>query len=137
MLKKIWHNPRLRNKAVLGVVLFVLAILLIYSLLTREPPPPEGAIRVVICEDCGETYATRIKDIDDPGDKRNKCRVCGGKLALAWKCRECKFEFPENKIASDGKLDNTMKKYQAVVNANRCPNCGSLATAPMSKDELK
>ena len=137
MLRKIWNNPKHRKIVIVCLLSLVLAAIVIYQYVNREIPPPEGAIRVVICENCGETYATRIKDIDDQRDERNKCRKCQNKLSLAWKCRECRFQYPEGKVASDGKFENTLQKFRAVVNASRCPNCDSLSGSPMSVDELR
>ena len=137
-IKTIWNNKKYRDISILTLLIFILICLILYRIMNAEKPPPEGAIRVVVCTKCAATYATRIKDIDDPKDKRNRCKKCGGKLAIAWKCDECKFEYPEFQLGSiKNNLKTTMDKYRAVVESRRCPNCGSLSAHPMSVNELE
>ena len=138
MLKKLWSNPTHRNRLILVVLVLVLLIVIIFQLVNRPVPPPEGALRGVICRKCGDCYATRIKDIRNSHDLRNKCRKCGGRLAIAWKCNECQFEYSKiNDSPRTRKKLKTMEKLRSVALSTRCPNCGSLATHPIAVDELK
>ena len=138
MLEALRNNPKHRNKLILTILIFTLICLIIYRIMQIEEPPPEGSLRVVVCTKCHTTYVERIKDIRDPKDERNKCKECGGKLAIAWKCNECQFEYPEiNLQAGNKNLKNTMDKFRAVVESRRCPNCGSISTHSISVNEFK
>ena len=138
ILKSIWNNPKHRNILILTTLLLVLAVLIIVQIMNIAKPPPEGAFRVVICKECSTKYFTRIKNLKDKSDKRNKCKECGGELAFVWKCDECQFEYPEIKMdAILKKLGKTMDKFQAVVESRRCPNCLSLSAHPISVQEFK
>ena len=137
-IKAIFNNPKHRNILILTILSCILVGLIIYRLIYAEALPPEGSLRVVICKKCKQTFSKRIKDINNPEDKRNICEHCGGKLAIAWKCNDCQFEYPATNICiGSKKLMKTMSKFKAIVESHRCPNCGSLATHPMSINELK
>lgn len=134
--KAIWNNPKHRKILILCILIVILVICIIVQLSKFEPPPPEGAKRVVICTKCKTKFVKRIKDLSDKNE--NICEKCGGEVSFVWKCDECDFEFPEVKMhISKKKNVKTMDKFQAIVESRRCPNCGSLATHPYSVNELK
>ena len=136
-LQKIYNNPKDRNISILIILSLLLILIVTLQILNREVKLPEGALRVVVCTQCEDVSAKRIKDINDKSDKRNICNKCHGKLEIAWKCNECQFEYPALKMDKIlKKLDTTMDKFQAVVESRRCPNCRSLSAHPISVDEF-
>jgi rubredoxin len=138
ILKAIWNNPKHRNILILSVLILLLICLIIYRIMNIEQPPPEGSLRVVVCTKCQKTFTARIKDIKDSDDERNRCKECQGKLAIAWKCNDCQFEYPTiNLQAGNKEMKKTMDKFKAIVESRRCPNCSSLSAHPMSVDEFK
>lgn len=139
LLKKLWSNPQHRKIIILSALILILLITIIIQLMQIEEPPPEGAMRVVICKQCNAKYVTRIKDINDQSDPRNICKKCKkGRLTFVIKCDECQFEYPEPDMGKTlKKLEKTMDKFQAIVESRRCPNCSSLATHPYSVKEFR
>ena len=138
-MMKLLKEPKIRNITILIIIGLIALIVIPYQLSKMfSSKVPEGALRVVICPECKAKYVTRIKDIDDKADKRNLCKKCGAHLVFMRKCADCDFEFPDVKVdIANNKYKNTMEKFQAVAEAHRCPNCGSLNTFIISVDEFE
>lgn len=138
IIKKLFNNSKYRRISILAILVFILICVIIHKIMNIEEPLPEGSLRVVVCTQCNTTYIERIKNIENTHDKRNSCKECHGKLAIAWKCNECQFQYPELKLADIQKnLKTTMDKFQAIVESRRCPNCASLSAHAMSVNEIK
>jgi len=135
---KSFSKKRLKNIVILGSITVILLGILFYRTATQPPKPPEGAKRVVICRSCKTPEIKRIVNIDDDSDKRNYCEKCGGRLAILVKCNECQFEFPEPKIdKKPKKFKNKAEMYKVIMEAQRCPNCGSILSHPVTIEEFK
>lgn len=134
-LVNIWVKPKLRNTIILSVLSLLLVICLIYRILTAEPPPIPGSLRVVVCQECKCQNVERIVDIGTTG---KRCKKCNGKLSFAWKCEECRFEYPELQIIpKKGSQNSTMEVFKKVVESRRCPNCASTDTHPVAINSKK
>lgn len=135
LLKKIWSQPKQRNILILSLLIIILLIIIVYQVMNVQMPPPPGSLRVVVCTKCKEQYIERIVDISNT---EKICRKCEGPLSYAWKCKECKFEYPELLINPKNPINtSTMEIFQKVVESQRCPNCSCTDTCPISIDELK
>ena len=123
----VLKNKKQRNIIILSILTVLLTSILLYQLTHKELPPPPGAKRVVICTKCTKVDLQRVSDI-----KKAKCKFCGAPVVFAWKCEKCKYEFglDEKKLATGKKT--TMERFQEVVNVERCPNCSSTDTRPMT-----
>jgi len=131
-------KKNLKNIIILGAVAAILLGLLFFRVAARPEPPKNGAKIVVICTSCKAKFIKRIVNIDDDNDKRNYCDKCGGRLSVLWKCDECQFEFPEPKLKNKNKkFKNKVEMYNAVMNASKCPNCGSILSHPVTINEFK
>jgi ribosomal protein S27AE len=133
-----FSKGRIRNLLILGVVIVILLGILSYRVTSEPPKPPEGAKVVVICKSCKKRMIKRIVNIDNDSDKRNYCDKCGGRLAILWKCNECQFEFPEPKLeVKQRKFKSKAERYDVVMKSQRCPNCGSILSHPVTLSEFK
>ncbi|MFZ2656875.1 MAG: hypothetical protein WAX69_18220 [Victivallales bacterium] len=132
---EIFTNRTKRNTIAVIVLAIVLAVT-VYIQFFCQPALSEGALRVVRCPDCDAQAVHKVKDVGDPNDANNKCHACGRQVGYAFKCEDCDKEFsmvPIGKVPPDG-LDKmkTMGKFQYALQEQKCPNCGSVRTHPIS-----
>ena len=131
-------KKKLRNIIILGALSVLLLGVLIYRFAGKSNEVKEGARIVVICESCKAKMIKRIVNIKDDNDKRNYCDKCGGRLAALWKCNDCQFEFPERPLPKyNKKFKNKAELYDKVMNAMKCPNCGSILNHPVTIKEFE
>ena len=126
---ELWQNRERRNRWILAVLSLITACIIVKRILERgeDVAQPAGALTCVICVECQYRTNMLVHDINDP---KYVCHKCGGKLALAWKCDDCQFEYPlVPRPPSDKKLLKTMAKFNAANDLCRCPNCGSTSTS--------
>ena len=131
----LFKNRRVINIIALAILTIVLCVV-VYIQYFSATPPPEGAFRVVKCPGCGAQYEKMIKDINDSRDANSICSKCKKPLGYAYKCDDCDFEFPvipaAKPSASEISKMKTMGKLKYVLQARKCPNCGSTSTVPIS-----
>ncbi|HCE42911.1 MAG TPA: hypothetical protein DET40_05140 [Lentisphaeria bacterium] len=134
-LLEIFTDRNKRNMLVVSILVIVLAVA-VYIQFIYEPPAVEGALRVVRCPDCDTQSVQRIKDISDTKDAHNKCHACGKMVGYAFKCEDCDREFsmvPVEKLPPEGVAKmRTMGKFTYALQMQKCPNCGSIRTRPIS-----
>lgn len=131
-MTNLWGNRQYRKLVLLSAFAAMLALILGYRLLNREEVT-EGALRRVVCVECDFKVDQYVVDIDDA---RYKCPNCGGKLAYAWQCESCGFEYPMVRAkVTQAVPEKTMAKFRLAMELVKCPNCKSLSTAPMNAAE--
>ena len=133
IILKILRDKKKRDK-ILVVVLSIVLIITVYVNFFRHTHIPEGADRVVICNECGDKTVKLIKDIADDKEAGCKCGKCGGRYGYGFKCEDCSFEWaliPPNNPPAVQKL-KTMGKFQYALELQKCPNCSSTRTYPIS-----
>jgi predicted RNA-binding Zn-ribbon protein involved in translation (DUF1610 family) len=129
-----WQDKPKRDKTLLIVFCVILLLTITYRLLKSEPKPPEGTLKAVYCLNCGNKDVIRVKDINNP---KYKCKKCGGRLAITWKCRDCGFEFPfkQGKVNKEGLSRSEL--FMKLDQLRKCPKCGSLRTHALSPKTFK
>lgn len=129
-LRALWEDRKRRNLAILTVLVALLAVVVAVRLLSGSAVP-DGAMRRVVCLECGAQMDMPVGDIDDPKYICPECRQ--GKLAYLWKCEECRFEYPMKPRPPPARIPTkTMAKFRAAMDMQRCPNCDSPSTAPVA-----
>ncbi|HPN84589.1 MAG TPA: hypothetical protein PK821_04550 [Victivallales bacterium] len=114
--------------AILAVVVVILAI----SLIRAFKSDSEETKRVI----CYKCKYNEVRDIDPSKMEFYKCSQCGENIGIAWKCRDCKYEFPiVIRPAPENLKENEKPEY--YLNYCRCPNCSSYNTDPMLIKEPK
>ena len=117
----IWNDSKRRNIFIMSIIILCLGGMLLSRLFNAYKPPPPGANRVLICKECGKTDVRRVVDITT---EHHKCKKCGGKMLLAWKCGVCKYEYYTIPISTTTeKFKNTMQVFEHVQKSHGCPNC--------------
>lgn len=132
IIRNFRGNKKRRDITLLVILLGILLVILLVRILNYQSPE-EGSLRVVICGSCKHQMIKQIKDIDDP---EHICPECGGEIAYAWKCDACGYEYPLILPPIPTSQKKTMDKFKAVVEMQRCPNCGSTETHPLSINEV-
>lgn len=128
VIRNFWGNKKKRDIALLIILFGILLGILLIRVLNYQRPE-EGSLRVVICGSCKHRMIKQIKDIDEP---ENVCPECGKKVAYGWKCDVCGYEYPLILQEIPTLQKKTMDKFRAVLEMQRCPNCGSTETHPLS-----
>jgi len=132
LLSAILMDKKKRNIFILAILFMILGAV-IYLQFFNQEKILEGALCVVICPECKEKTIKLIKDINDPNEAACNCDQCKGKLGYGWKCDDCNYEYA---VRDDFKVSTkdmkTMAKFQLVLDHEKCPNCGSTRTHPIS-----
>ena len=124
---------RKKRKIVVLAVLFAILCAVVYLQFFCQEKIQEGALTVVICPECKDKSIKRIKDINDPAEVACNCNLCKGKLGYGWKCEDCNYEYPiKDGFKASTRQMKTMAKFQLVLDHEKCPNCGSTRTHPIS-----
>ena len=126
-------NKKKRNLLILGILFAILGTVIYFQFFNQEKMQ-EGALCVVMCPECKEKTIKRIKDINDPNEVACNCDLCKGKLGYGWKCEDCSYEYAlkDDFKTSSVKGVKTMAKFQLVLEHEKCPNCASTRTHPIS-----
>ena len=135
IVELIKTDRKIRNISILTLISVILGCILVYRIVSAPEPVDPGANRVVICRDCGNVEVMRVNDINDP---ELKCSKCGGRVAIAWKCNKCKYQYYIAEQKFNTKNMKTMQRFQKVVESRRCPNCGETRdTRPMTIKDME
>ncbi len=116
-----------RNKLTIERISLLLLLLAMAVLLPRLFKDPDIEEKMVVCFACRNTDLMRInaRKIEE-----FKCSVCGGRIGIGWKCRDCHYEFPI--IIKPPPPEIKKDEYPGYyLNFCKCPNCGSVNTDPM------
>ncbi len=135
---EVFSNRRIRNYTIVSV-LFAVLVITVYIQFFSAPPSNEGCLRYVECKECEHKAVKKIKDITDPNEKATHCEKCSKQVGFVFKCEDCDREFPvvplDRPKPEDFAKMRTMGKFQFALEINKCPNCGSVRTHPMSIPE--
>lgn len=124
----VFSEESSRAKARLKWILLFLSLAALVAILYAYRPYQRYKDKVVICLVCDFKGVLRIEDIETA-----RCPRCGGRLGYVWKCAECDYEFIYVPRDIQKKSSRTLKEIQEFrVFEQRCPNCRSLITSPVS-----
>ncbi len=132
-INEILKNRITRNYTILSLLVIMLFAILYFNFLRDSSDPEKGALRAVRCPVCHEQAVKQVVDINDKSEAACSCAKCGAQLCYSYKCSDCQYEFalvPQKIYKLTGL--KTMEKFHVVLETQKCPNCGSIRTEPMS-----
>lgn len=121
------RNRRLLDIIGLGILIIIMVAIFIPLLFPPDDTPHRA--RAVTCKNC-----KKRENLDVGNIEKCKCPLCNGEVQYTYKCVECDYEFPLQRVKTEhiiGIKDMTPKQYMEYrINESRCPNCGSIFTDP-------
>jgi hypothetical protein len=88
---------------------------------------------VLICVKCRSKALREFSNINS-----QKCKLCGGKMLRVYKCSKCSYEFgvDEKKMLKRKDCATEEDFHNQRIVEKRCPNCLSIETYPMGKNDI-
>lgn len=131
-LKTFWADKKKRNKYLLGILIAIWAITFLQMLnKIFWQSKDDGVVATMIVMMCPKCNAKENVPIEtSTGSVR--CKKCGTSMGLAYKCRDCQFEYSMTEPPPSVSPKATPDKLVEAQRITKCPNCGSFQTGPAS-----
>lgn len=130
-LKMLWMDKKKRNKYLFVILLVIWAITFLHmmnNIFWKKDDAAVATMVLMMCPECSNKENVPVETSTD----NIKCKKCGTVMGLAYKCRDCQFEYSLMGGTPSVSPKATPDKLVEAQRATKCPNCGSFNTAPAS-----
>ncbi len=124
-LRALLSDEKARKRILFGAMILTFIIGAFVLLSSKRPSSKFES--VLMCTKC---HAVETREADDL--YKEACSKCKAPMGLAYKCDECRYEFPYLPSDADYLKKMDIEEYRKFrVNEAKCPNCFSTKTHGM------